>query len=264
MKTLIVVPARMGSSRFPGKPLERLCGQSLVSRVGQIARAAAIALTNAEAVIATDDEGILDHVKGAGLNGVLTSADCPSGSDRALQAADRFAPNAEIIVNLQGDAPFTRPEDVVAVAEACAAQAVAPVATAYEQLSWDALDLLRAQKSHSPFSGTTVLVSNTGLAHWFSKSLVPAIRNEAELRLEGGRSPVCRHIGLYAYRRSALERFVGLPVGRFEALEGLEQLRLLEAGIAIRCIEVAANPAPVSGIDTPADLALAEAWLSAQ
>ena len=264
MKTLIVVPARMGSTRFPGKPLKQLAGRSLVSRVGEIAQQAAEQLGDAQAVIATDHEDILTHCKEAGLTAVLTPADCRSGSDRALAAADHIAPEASTIVNLQGDAPFTRPSDVVAVARVCADAQSVSVATPYERLAWDALDQFRHQKQTTPFSGTTVLVSKAGEAIWFSKAILPAIRNEAQLRQTRAASPVCRHIGLYSYTRPALERFVDLPPSPFEQLEGLEQLRLLEAGIPIQCVEVASNPAPASGIDTPEDLARAEAWLSAQ
>lgn len=263
MKTLIVVPARYGSKRFPGKPLADLAGQSLIARVGHLAKAAAGQLDNAAYAIATDDDRIAQHCAEAGLFSMMTSEDCASGSDRALQCARAHKYRPDIVVNLQGDAPFVSISTVVAIAKACAEQDV-EVATACSQLSWQELDMFRTAKQSRPFSGTSVLLDQESRAIWFSKNILPAIRNEAELRRKSDLSPVHQHIGLYAYRFTALERFASLPVSHYEALEGLEQLRLLEAGIPIQCIDVPASPAPVSGIDTPEDLAEAEAWLSGQ
>lgn len=257
MKTLIVVPARYGSTRLPGKPLIEIAGTSMVRRVAEAARRAASELPDAGVVIATDDDRILAHCDMHGLPAVMTDPGLPSGSDRALAAADAVGSDASIIVNLQGDAPFTPTQHIVAVARA-AGTSGADAATPYVRLTWDALDQLRAHKRATPFSGTTLTHDSNGRALWFSKSILPAIRKEDTLRSKDDQSPVCRHIGLYAYTRAALQRFVALPEGHYETLEGLEQLRLIENGMHIQCVEVTPPAISIPGIDTAEDVALAE------
>lgn len=257
MQTLIVVPARYASQRFPGKPLIQIAGRSMVSRVATMAAKAAEALGDAQSVVATDDERIEAHCKALGIAVVMTDPALPSGTDRALAAADAMGAAPEIIVNLQGDSPFTPPAHVIAVAEA-ARTSGADAATPYVRLDWEALDQFRAHKVETPFSGTTLVHDTNGRALWFSKNLIPAMRKEAKLRTQSDLSPVCRHIGLYAYRLEALRRYVSLPEGRYEQLEGLEQLRLLENGMSIQCVEVQPDRIAIPGIDTAEDVALAE------
>jgi 3-deoxy-manno-octulosonate cytidylyltransferase (CMP-KDO synthetase) len=258
MRTLIVVPARFGSSRLPGKPLAEIAGQSMVSRVAGLARRAAEEAGSATYVVATDDTRILEHCRDRGLQVVMTDPALPSGSDRALAAAEGLGVSPEFIVNLQGDAPFTPAAHVTAVIETLIAVKEAGAATPYIRLSWDALDRLRAHKRGSPFSGTTLTTGPDGRALWFSKTILPAMRKEAELRRLAPQSPVCQHIGLYGYRHEALRKFCALPESRYERLEGLEQLRLIEAGIRVQAVEVQPGPIAIPGIDTAEDLALAE------
>ena len=257
MRTLIVVPARYASTRLPGKPLIQIAGRSMVSRVAAMAAKAADALGDAASVVATDDERIESHCRELGIPVVMTEPSLPSGTDRALAAADALGVEPEIVVNLQGDSPFTPPSHVIAVAEA-ARLSGADAATPYVRLSWGALDAFRLHKMETPFSGTTLVHDTDGRALWFSKNLIPAIRKEAALRAKGDPSPVCRHIGLYAYRLEALRRYVSLPEGHYEQLEGLEQLRLLENGMSIQCVEVEPDRIAIPGIDTAEDVALAE------
>ena len=257
MRTLIVVPARYASTRLPGKPLVTIAGRTMVSRVAAMAAKAADALGNAQHVVATDDERIATHCRDLGIPAVMTDPDLPSGTDRALAAADALGAEPDVVVNLQGDSPFTPPAHVVAVAKA-ARESGADAATPYVRLSWEALDSFRLHKKETPFSGTTLVHDETGRALWFSKNLIPAMRKEAALRAAGALSPVCRHIGLYAYRLDALRRYVSLPEGRYEQLEGLEQLRLLENGMSIQCVEVEPDTIAIPGIDTAEDVALAE------
>ena len=120
------------------------------------------------------------------------------------------------------------------------------------------MDAFRAHKQETPFSGTTLIVGADNKAVWFSKNIIPAIRKEDDLRKTSKLSPICRHVGLYAYRRDALEKFVNWPESAFEKLEGLEQLRLLENGLSIECVQVEPPKVATPGIDTPEDLALAE------
>lgn len=257
MQTLIVIPARYGSTRLPGKPLVRIAGETMISRVARLARRAASILGDADFVVATDDRRIADHCQEISVNVVMTDPALPSGSDRALAAADGLGVCPEFVVNLQGDAPFTPPEHVVAIVEALR-QTRADAATPYVRLSWQALDQLRAHKAETPFSGTTLVRNEAGQALWFSKTILPAMRREAELRQAGDLSPVCQHIGLYAFRFDTLRRYCAFPEGVYERLEGLEQLRLIENGLHIQAVEVRPGPISIPGIDTLEDVALAE------
>ncbi|MEL6324317.1 MAG: NTP transferase domain-containing protein [Pseudomonadota bacterium] len=161
MATLIVVPARYGSTRFPGKPLSLILGRSMVSRVAVRARAAADILGDAHSVVATDHEDIADACERDGLDVVMTPVNCPSGSDRALAAVEALGTAPDFILNLQGDAPFVPVEHIVRVAEALRT-GEADVATPYIRLGWLELDTFRAQKQTTPFSGTTILVGPGG------------------------------------------------------------------------------------------------------
>lgn len=229
----------------------------MIRRTAQIAEKLALA----DYVIATDHDDIFAHCQQYNLPVVMTDADLPSGSDRALAAANIFNPKADIILNLQGDAPFTDAAHIEAIIERLLADDV-DIATPAIQLTWDALDDLRRSKETTPFSGTTVIES-AGRAVWFSKTIIPAIRKETDLREADNHSPVLRHIGLYGFRRAALERFTELPQSHFETLEGLEQLRALENGMSIAVVRV--SPAHISspGIDTKEDLTRAEALIEA-
>jgi 3-deoxy-manno-octulosonate cytidylyltransferase (CMP-KDO synthetase) len=257
MKSLIVIPARYASTRFPGKPLAEIGGVPMLQRTADVARQIG------SFVVATDDTRIKDFCTAHNLPVVMTDPELPSGSDRAKAAADMFDPDADIIVNLQGDAPFTPPSYVQACLDALTRDPDADIATPVVALSWRALDDLRAAKRTTPFSGTCAIVGDTGRACWFSKNIVPAIRKEAALRGESDMSPVLQHVGLYAYRRAALARYVTLPPSPYEALEGLEQLRALENGMTITCARVDSHPMSQAGIDTPEDVARAEAKLKA-
>lgn len=254
---LIVVPARFGSSRLPGKPLIDIAGRTLLSRVVAIAREGAARAGNVDVVVATDDPRILDHAQSLGCAAVMTDPAISSGSGRAWAVARDRAVAPPIIVNLQGDAPFVQPALIEALIAALRGSSCS-VATPVVQLPWPALDAMRQHKAASPFSGTTCARGTDGRALWFSKAVIPAIRDEQRLRDTAPLSPVFRHIGLYAYRFDALRRFEATPPTQYEQLEGLEQLRFLETGEAILTVAAEAMPHTMSGIDTPADLAMAE------
>lgn len=257
MKTLIVVPARYGSTRFPGKPLAEIAGRSMLARVAIRAKAAADQLQDARMVVATDDDRIIEHCREQGFDAVMTDPAVPSGSDRALAAAAALDEEPAFIVNLQGDAPFTPLHYITKIVEALE-NSDHDVATPTILLSWDQLDALRAAKKETPFSGTTCITGEDGRAIWFSKTIIPAIRKEEVLRKESALSPVQRHVGLYGYRTPSLRRFVSLPPSRYEELEGLEQLRVLENDMSIVCVPVDAPALSTSGIDTETDLRRAE------
>lgn len=261
--SIIVIPARYQSSRFPGKPLAMIGGKSLLQRVYEIAVQACVDLPQVEVVIATDDERIDAHAQALGATVVMTPVECKTGSDRALEACLKMSTVPDIVLNLQGDAPLTPPHFVRAILSTLIDNPDCDVATPVAQLSWQALDDLRESKIQRPFSGTTAVIDENNNALWFSKQIIPAIRQEEKLREKNPLSPVYRHIGLYGYRLSALKRFVTYPEGYYEALEGLEQLRFLEHGMRIKAVKVDYGMLPsMSGVDTPEDAKKAEALLA--
>ena len=263
MRAILIIPARYGSTRLPGKPLTRIAGQTMLSRVCAIARAAARDSGNIDVVVATDDARIGAHCEEIGAPWVMTPASCPSGTDRALAALRQLPRAYDVAINLQGDAPLTPPDFVTAMLRAFETDPTIEVVTPAVRLSWPELDRLQAQKRETPFSGTCVVVDTRGNARWFSKQIIPAMRNEDALRRQGSLSPVLRHVGLYGYTRKMLETYVTLPAGYYEKIEGLEQLRVLEHGYGIRVVEVDyRGRAAMSGVDSPEDVARAEALIA--
>lgn len=263
MKTAIIIPARYGSTRFPGKPLAEIGGRSMLSRVIDLAQDIAGEFKSCDVYVTTDDIRIADHVNRLKVECLITSEDCPSGSDRALEAAKQLPAKPDVIINLQGDAPFTPPEALRAVITAFQKNKKAEVVTPVHRLSWEDLERLRESKKTTPFSGTCAILDADKRAIWFSKNIIPAIRKEEKLKEKSDISPVYQHMGLYGYRTEILEKFCAFPLGVYEELEGLEQLRLIENGISIQCVEIDVPPGTLqSGIDTPEDLARAEALLA--
>jgi len=261
MDNLIIVPARFGSTRFPGKPLAEINGVSMIRRTADIAARASRALPDSAYVVATDNDEILAHCAAYKIPAILTAPELASGSDRARAAHQSFAPEAKVIVNLQGDAPFTDVSHITACVKAM--KSGVDVATPYVQLSWEALDILRENKKTTPFSGTTLIHDPSGRALWFSKNIIPSMKREATLRGASALSPICRHIGLYVYTAEALERYTDLPRSHYETLEDLEQLRMIEAGFHIAAVPVAPARISTSGIDSPEDLTRATELLKA-
>lgn len=171
MKTLIAIPARYGSTRFPGKPLAKIAGKEMLLRVWENAQKTAAKFEDCHAVVATDDERIADFCKSKNIACVMTSPDCPTGTDRVVEAAESFADKPEFVVNLQGDNPICPPWFVEAViAEYYNNNAVETV-TPVVNLSWEQLDKLRENKRATPFSGTTAVFDKNGDAFYFSKTL---------------------------------------------------------------------------------------------
>lgn len=257
MSELIVIPARYGSTRLTGKPLHPIAGRLLIERVAAIAMLAARELGDADVVVATDDVRILDAVDGLGLHAVMTSDEITSGSGRALAAMQAIGRPYSLVVNLQGDAPFTAPAHIIEIVLA-ARRNGADVTTPVVQLSWPRLEAMRFHKTTAPASGTTCVRAPDGRALWFSKVVLPFMRKEADLRDRLPLSPVLQHIGLYCYRPAALEAFEAAEPSHYEVLEGLEPLRLLELGMDVRAIIVEPARITMSGVDSPADVERAE------
>lgn len=245
-----VIPARIGSSRLPRKPLHPVAGRPLVEWVWR--RAAGMELFDA-LVVATDDAAVAETARGFGAEAVLTDPGHPSGTDRVAEVArsPRYR-GFPVIVNVQGDEPFVRRGHVAAAAllvgegEWEIGTAAAPLETAE---AWRAPSVVK------------VVLDDAGGALLFSRAPVPAVRDREPTPAELADGPFLRHLGIYAYRRDALLRWVELPEGTLERLERLEQLRPLAAGMRIGVARVRGAE---GGIDTPDDARRAEARLLAQ
>lgn len=236
-RVLVVIPARYGSSRFPGKALADLAGQPLVVRTVQ----RALGMREAdEVLVATDDERIAAAVAAAGYASELTSAAHATGTDRIGEVLTRR--EADIVVNLQGDEPLLDPAVADRLVLALRDDPALALATCAHPFG-----------PHDDWAdpGTVkVLVDQTGRALYFSRAAIPGVFPGAPPPLPPWEAAL-RHVGIYAWRAAALRQFVTWPRGRLEQIEGLEQLRALEQGLAIRVVTVAAGPI---GVDTPADL----------
>ncbi len=238
-RTVILIPARMASTRLPGKPLIDIAGASMIVQVLRRAREAEIG----EPVVATDSEAVAAAVEKAGGRAVMTSADHPSGSDRIYEALLAIDPDREIdtVVNVQGDLPTLAPGDLRA--------ALAPLADPAVDIATLAAVIADPEELTNP---NVVKAIGTPLGPRHLKATT-FTRADAT-----GPGPHYHHIGLYAYRRAALERFVTLPPSANEQRERLEQLRALDAGMRIDITVVDSVPL---GVDTPADLDKARAAL---
>jgi len=250
----IVIPARFQSARFEGKPLAMLRGatgveKSLIQRSWEAGCAVPEA---ARVIIATDDTRIAEHASGFGAEVMLTSANAANGTERCAEVA-KGLPEAELIVNLQGDAPLTPPEFVSAVIKAMQGVDMAtPVLRADPQT----LRRLQGDRAQGLVGGTTAVFDDTHRALYFSKEVLPFSDSL------GPEDAVFHHVGLYAYRPEALRRYARWPMGRLERIEGLEQLRFLENGAAVRCVEVAAKGRVFWEVNNPPDIARVEAALA--
>ncbi|MBU2546250.1 MAG: 3-deoxy-manno-octulosonate cytidylyltransferase [Pseudomonadota bacterium] len=265
-KSLIVIPARYGSTRFPGKPLVKIAGKEMLLRVWEIAQFVAKKIANVDAVVATDDERIQSFCEEKKIAYVMTSEACRTGTERVCEVIEKVGDNVDFVMNLQGDNPMCPPWFVEALLNEYQKDSSIEVVTPCVKLSWEELEALRINKMKTPFSGTTAILNHkTNDAIWFSKHIIPAIRKEAKLRETTEKSPVYRHIGLYGYRTDVLETLQKLPESFYEKLEGLEQLRFLENGISVRIVEVDYRGySGMSGIDAPEDVAKAESLLAEQ
>lgn len=256
MNTCIIIPARYGSTRFPGKPLAKIAGKPMLEHVVNVAKSVAEERENVSYLVATDDERIAELCEKIKVHYIITSSNCRTGSDRVLAALRQMNEWPEFVINLQGDAPFTPPKVILEMIDCFSKNYPSPeVVTPVHRLSWTALDELREEKKTTPFSGTTAVCDGQGRALWFSKNIIPAIRKEQKLREESEFSPVYRHLGIYGFRPDILEKFCEFEPSNYEETEGLEQLRLLENGIRIQTVPVNVNSGIIhSGIDSPEDI----------
>jgi 3-deoxy-manno-octulosonate cytidylyltransferase (CMP-KDO synthetase) len=227
MKPLIVIPARMASTRFPGKPLALLAGKPMVQWVWEACLASE---AGSGVVVAAPDEEIVQAARKFGAEAVLTSDSHRSGTDRLAEVA-RLVP-AEAYINVQGDEPLVEPATIRRVAEPLAEDPEAQMASVHTRMSED--------EAQNP-AVVKVALDLRGRALYFSRSPIPYAR-------EARQAPLWRHVGLYAFRRDVLLDFAGWAPTPLEMTESLEQLRFLEHGVAIHMREV---EEPGSGVDTP-------------
>jgi 3-deoxy-manno-octulosonate cytidylyltransferase (CMP-KDO synthetase) len=249
---IVAIPARYGSTRLPAKPLRAIGGVAMVVRVAQRALQAGAS----QVVVAVDDTRVAEALAGQGVDVCMTRADHASGSDRLAECAARYGwAEDAIVVNLQGDEPFAPAAGIREVARALAeddapvATLATPVADAHELFDPNVVKLVR---------------SAGGRALYFSRAPLPWARDAfaADRSALPNHVPFLRHIGIYAYRAGFLARYAALTRTPLEQAESLEQLRVLEHGFPI-AVRLTPEPFP-PGIDTEADLARAERWLSAQ
>lgn len=255
MSTVIFIPARYPSQRFPGKPLAMLTGatgeaRSLIHRSWE----AAVAVPGVDAVyILTDDNRIAEAARVFGADILMTSEAHRNGTERCAEALLLLDDTPDVIINLQGDAPLTPPHYVEALIAAMQAEPAIQMATPVLRTEPHHLAALQADRKAGRVGATTAVFRDTGDALYFSKEVLPFADKATETGL-----PVYHHVGCYAYRPEALAAYAALPPGPLETAEGLEQLRFLENAIPVRCVEVDARGRAFWELNNPSDIPLIE------
>ena len=234
MKSICVIPARYSSTRLPGKPLKDICGVPMICRVWQ---RASRAKSVADVIVATDDERILQAVEKNSGRAMMTRADHKTGTDRLAEVAEKF-PEADVIVNVQGDEPLIEPSLIDELVAEFSRDDELQMATVATELTDD-------DEMNNP-NNVKVVLDRYNDALYFSRSLIPYPRN-------AGNSKVFKHIGIYAYRRQFLIDYAKMEPTPLEKSESLEQLRALENGFKIRVIK---SSCQFVGVDTEEDLQL--------
>jgi 3-deoxy-manno-octulosonate cytidylyltransferase (CMP-KDO synthetase) len=257
-RTAIVIPARFNSTRFPGKPLTPLRGakggsKSLIERSWDAARTVVGA---SEIWIATDDPRIEDAARAFGAQVVLTPPECRNGTERCWAAVTAAGIDADLIVNLQGDAPLTPPLAVEALIDTMRDEPTIDVATPMVRCSPQMVDRLKADSRADRVGGTTVVFDHAFNALYFSKQVLPYVPERT------ANPPVYLHMGVYGYRRPALAAYAADDPCALEQLEGLEQLRFVHAGVPIRMVEVSSPPGGLWEVNNPVDVVHVEAALA--
>lgn len=252
MNVVILIPARFASSRYPGKPLVELKGagggrKPLIQRSVEAARR----VRGVSGVyVTTDDERIADACKDFGVDVIMTSPECRNGTERCAEALASLH-DPDLVVNFQGDALLTPAGFVEALIARMQDDADVLVATPAMRLRSDEVRVLQAEEAAGRVGGTSVVADAQGHALYFSKKLIPYLPKGS---LDGPMSPVRLHVGIYAYRPEALERYVATPVSELEMLEGLEQLRFLVTGIPMAVVDVETPPFALRELNNPEDV----------
>lgn len=261
MPALIVVPARYASTRYPGKPLVGLKGskgteKSLILRSWE----AAMSVPGGHrVVVATDDGRIRDAAQAFGAEVVMTSENCANGTERCAEAFDTLGGGYDLIVNLQGDAPLTPAWFISDLIDGLRADPVAEVATPVLRCDGTALNALLADRRAGRVGGTTAVFGQDRKALYFSKEVIPYT---GKVYADDAPTPVFHHVGVYAYRPSALAAYPRWAPGPLEGLEGLEQLRFLERERPVLCVEVDGRGRQFWELNNPEDVDRIEAILA--
>jgi 3-deoxy-manno-octulosonate cytidylyltransferase (CMP-KDO synthetase) len=264
MNCVILIPARYQSSRYPGKPLAPLRGSSGIAKplIQRSVEAARRVKGVSGVFVVTDDDRIAEACGPAKVGVIMTSPDCRNGTERCAEALAQLH-EPDLVINLQGDALLTPPGFVEALIARMESESDALVATPAMRLRSEEVRALLAEETVGRIGGTSVVTNDQGHALYFSKRLIPHLPAGT---LDKSMSPVRLHVGVYAYRPEALERYVATPVSELETLEGLEQLRFLVAGVPMAVVEVETPPFALRELNNPEDVApieqaLAEAGL---
>lgn len=261
MPVLVAIPARYASTRYPGKPLVSLAGASGIART-LIERSwlAAQSVSGVDrVVVATDDDRIRVIAEGFGAEVVMTSPACQNGTERCAEAHRALGGGYDIVVNLQGDAPLTPPWFVEDLVAGLRAAPEAEVATPVLRCDGAALNGLLADRRAGRVGGTTAVFGADHAAMYFSKEVIPFTSHSYA---DTDPTPVFHHVGVYAYRPEVLGAYAGWPVGPLERLEGLEQLRFMENGRRVLCVEVEARGRQFWELNNPEDVARIESMMA--
>lgn len=237
MSIIGIIPARYASTRFPGKPLTMIKGKSMIQRVYEQAKKAKLIL---EVVVATDDERIADHVKGFGAQVIMTKENHPSGTDRCFEAYSLIGKQFDYIVNIQGDEPFLEPEQIDSIANCCDGKT--EILTQMTKCNSETVLFDQGE--------VKIVLNSDKEALYFSRSVIPFLKNLPENEWHNN-FDYFRHVGMYAYRSDILEKITKLKVSPLEKAESLEQLRWLQNGYKIKCVETNFDS---HCIDSPEDI----------
>jgi 3-deoxy-manno-octulosonate cytidylyltransferase (CMP-KDO synthetase) len=259
MSVLIAIPARYASTRYPGKPLVSLKGPDGKKTLIRRSWEAAMAVRGVDrVVVATDDARIAEHAQGFGADVVMTSSAAQNGTERCAEVVKQL-PGFDVVVNLQGDAPLTPAWFVEDLIAGLAGDPEADIATPVLRCDGRAVAGFLADRRAGRVGGTTAVFGAGGRGLYFSKEVIPYT---GRTYADDEPTPVFHHVGVYAYRPAALAAYPGWPVGPLETLEGLEQLRFLENGRKVLCVEVAAKGRQFWELNNPSDVPVIEAMMA--
>ena len=257
MKTVIIIPARYASTRYPGKPLVQLRTKEGKKSLIQLSWEAANKVSGvSEIYVATDDKRIEEHAVTFGAKVVQTSSKCKNGTERCAEAVNNAQLDAEIIVNFQGDAPLTPSWFVEDIIAALKADKLTDMATPVLRLDRKSYNLFSEDRKSDRVGGTTVVFDKHMCALYFSKELIPFF----EISKIGSdeQIPCYHHVGVYAYRKNILKDYLRWPESNLEKLEGLEQLRFLVENKRVKCVEVNSKGRVFWELNNPQDVQLIE------
>ena len=247
MKTVIFVPARYASSRYPGKPLAELTGakgekKSLIQRSWE----AAIDVPDCDVFVATDDQRIADAAKAFGAEYVMTAESCRNGTERCADALKNVDGTYDLVVNLQGDAPLSPAWFVDDLINYYKSGGTADMATPVLRCTDETLANFQADRKAGLVGGTTAVFNKHNRALYFSKEVLPFADTSG--------TPVYHHVGIYAYRPDALKSYLEWDESELEKIEGLEQLRFLDNNAEVQCVEVQADGREFWEVNNPEDI----------